>query len=325
MFAQAAFRLSQPVRQTFRKYTTGAVKGSNVNSLAYGIGAAGVAVGLGIYSYTQQQVAYAEAPKQTKKVFTGGDQGFVGLKLGEVENLSHNTKRMRFEFADKEAVSGLEVASCLYTKYHPVGADKPVARPYTPVSDEEEPGYLDLIVKVYPNGAMSEHLHSMKVGDYLDFKGPILKYPWQLNKHEHIGLIAGGTGIAPMYQLIRAIFKNPDEKTKVTLVLGNVREEDILLRKELEELEKKYPQRFKAYFLLYKAPKGWLGGRGFVSKDLLKTVLPAPEEENIKLFVCGSPPLYQSVSGNKVSPFDQGELTGILKELGYTKDQVFKF
>lgn len=30
-------------------------------------------------------------------------------------------------------------------------------------------------------------------------------------------------------------------------------------------------------------------------------------------------------AGAKVSPKDQGEVKGILKELGYSKDQVFKF
>jgi cytochrome-b5 reductase len=41
-------------------------------------------------------------------------------------------------------------------------------------------------------------------------------------RHEAVGLIAGGTGITPMYQLIKAIFKNPNDKTKVSLVYGNV-------------------------------------------------------------------------------------------------------
>jgi cytochrome-b5 reductase len=63
---------------------------------------------------------------------------------------------------------------------------------------------------------------------------------------EHIALIAGGTGITPMWQTARAIFKNPEDKTKVTLIYGNVSEEDILLKKEWEELENTYPQRFRA-------------------------------------------------------------------------------
>ena len=41
-------------------------------------------------------------------------------------------------------------------------------------------------------------------------------------RHDTVGLVAGGTGITPMYQLIKAIFKNPNDKTKVSLVYGNV-------------------------------------------------------------------------------------------------------
>ena len=78
---------------------------------------------------------------------------------------------------------------------------------------------------------MSTHLHNMVPGQRLDFKGPLPKYPWAPNKHEHIALVAGGTGITPMYQLIRAIFDNPEDKTKVTLVFGNVTENDILLKR----------------------------------------------------------------------------------------------
>jgi cytochrome-b5 reductase len=172
---------------------------------------------------------------------------------------------------------------------------------------------------------MSTHIANLKPGDVLDFKGPIPKYIWQPNKHNHIALLAGGTGITPMYQLLRAIFSNPDDKTKVTLVFGNVTEGDILLKKELADLENRYPQRFRAFYTLDKPPKGWAGNSGFITKDLLKTVLPEPKEENVKVFVCGPPGLMKAISGPKNSPQDQGELSGILKELGYGKDQVYKY
>ena len=190
----------------------------------------------------------------------------------------------------------------------------------------ETKGYLELIVKKYEGGPMSTHMHDMVPGQRLYFKGPLPKYPWEANKHNHVALIAGGTGITPMFQLARKIFSNPDDKTKVTLVFGNVTEEDILLKTEWEDLENTYPQRFRAFYMLDKPPKSWpAGGAGFIGKDLLKTVLPEPKEDNIKIFVCGPPGLYKAISGPKVSPKDQGELTGILKELGYTKDQVYKF
>lgn len=184
---------------------------------------------------------------------------------------------------------------------------------------------MDLLIKKYENGPMSTHLHAMVPGQHLDIRGPLPKYIWTANKHEHIGLIAGGTGITPMYQLLRAIFSNPDDKTKVTLVFGNVTEGDILLKKQLAELENTYPQRFRTFYVLDNPPKDWAGGKGFITKDLLKTVLPEPKAGDIKVFVCGPPGLMKSISGPKVSPKDQGELSGVLKELGYSQDQVYKF
>lgn len=74
---------------------------------------------------------------------------------------------------------------------------KPVLRPYTPTSDEDERGFMDFVIKRYPNGPMSEHMHNMNPGQRLDIKGPLPKYPWTENKHNHIALIAGGTGITP--------------------------------------------------------------------------------------------------------------------------------
>lgn len=128
-----------------------------------------------------------------------------------------------------------------------------------------------------------------------------------------------------MYQLCRAIFKNPDDKTKVTLVFGNVNEEDILLKKELEHLENQYPQRFRAFYTLDKPSESWAQSTGHITQEVLKTVLPEPKTENLKIFVCGPPGLYKAISGVKKSPSDQGELSGYLEALGYSQEQVYKF
>ncbi|KAI1414910.1 ferredoxin reductase-like protein [Hypoxylon sp. FL1857] len=332
MFARSAFRAAQPLKRNFlsRTYATEPSKGGSNNTLLYTLGAAAVAGG-GYYYFASGKGADSASAKAKeavsgppKKAFTGGDQGFISLLLKDVQVINHNTKKFIFKLPEDDMVSGMAVASALLTKYQYEG-QKPVVRPYTPTSDEDAKGYIELVVKKYPNGPMSTHLHDMVPGQRLDFKGPIPKYPWSPNKHEHIALIAGGTGITPMYQLARAIFKNPDDKTKVTLVFGNVSEEDILLKREFEDLENTYPNRFRAFYVLDNPPKEWTGGKGYINKDLLKTVLPEPKSENIKIFVCGPPGMYKAISGTKVSPTDQGELSGILKELGYSKDQVYKF
>ncbi|KAK4128144.1 ferredoxin reductase-like protein [Parathielavia appendiculata] len=343
--SRSAFRVAAPLKRQFqaRRYATEQLstdpkKGNNM--LLYGAVAVALA-GVGYYfsrstpavkkaEETVKDTAGAATEKLTsgeaKKALTGGDQGWVSLKLEEVEMVNHNSKRFRFRLPEDDMVSGLQIASAILTKFKPNDPDaKPVIRPYTPISDEDAKGYIDLLVKKYPNGPMSTHLHDMVPGQRLDVKGPIPKYPWQPNKHKHIALIAGGTGITPMWQLCRAIFSNPDDTTKVTLVFGNVSEDDILLKNELATLENHNPRRFRAFYVLDNPPKEWTGGKGYINKELLKTVLPEPKEDNIKVFVCGPPGMMDSISGNKKSPKDQGELKGILKELGYTEEQVYKF
>ena len=176
--------------------------------------------------------------------------------------------------------------AALLAKYQEEGS-KPVIRPYTPVSSNSAEGYLDLLVKKYKGGPMSSHIHELKPGDTLDLKGPIPKFPYTPNTHNVITMIAGGTGITPMFQVIKAIFEDPADTTSVNLVYGNVNEGEILLKPDLDELVNKYPRRIRVTYLLDQAPRdaGW-ATKGFVTKEILKQVLPEPSAKgNNKIFV----------------------------------------
>jgi cytochrome-b5 reductase len=341
MFARQVFRPANTLRQHVRRYASESPSSGGGNGLLY-TGVVLAAVSGGYFwmrrgetptgqagaapPSAEAQKIPAQNAQPAKAAFTGGEQGFVSLVLEKSEIVNHNTKHLTFKLPEEDMESGLPVASAVITKYKGPEMEKPVIRPYTPTSDVDQKGTVEFVIKKYPNGPMSGHLHDMEPGQRLDIKGPIPKYQWSPNKHEHVAMIAGGTGITPMWQVANSIFKNPEDKTKVTLVFGNISEEDILLKKEWEHLENTYPQRFRAFYVLDNPPESWQGGKGFVTKELLKTVLPEPKEgEKIKIFVCGPPGMYKAVSGGKKSPSDQGELDGILKELGYSKDQVYKF
>lgn len=333
MFARTLRPAANNLRSQIRRYATEPPQAGRSNTgLFAALGTVTVAGGFYML-YASDKIAESKLPAAAKEVvapgkptFTGGDQGFVSLVLKEVQMLSHNTKKFIFSLPSDEHVSGLPITSAILTKYKGSQMEKPVIRPYTPVNDEDDRGHIDFVIKKYENGPMSEHMHNMEPGQRLDIKGPIPKYPWSANKHDHVVFIAGGTGITPMYQMMRKIFQDPEkDKTKVTLIYGNVTEDDMLLKRELEDLENTYPQRFRAFYLLDKPSPKWAQGTGYVTKELIKTVAPEPKEENIKIFVCGPPPMYKAISGNKKSPSDQGELSGFLKELGYSKEQVYKF
>ncbi|KTW30327.1 hypothetical protein T552_00800 [Pneumocystis carinii B80] len=242
----------------------------------------------------------------------------MAVILSKITDVNHNCKIFRFDLPSKNHISGIHVASALLVQFQ-LPSQPPVIRAYTPISSEETLGYMDLLIKKYENGPMSSYIHNMKINDKLSFKGPIPKYYWTPNKHDRIYMIAGGTGITPMYQLIRKIFKEKEDKTDVTLIFAN---ENILLHEELEQLKKTYPSRFHVTYLLDEPPENWDGVSGRVNKSLLESILPGPSSQNIKIFVCGPLGFYQAISGVKRSATDQGDLEGILKELGYDKEQV---
>jgi cytochrome-b5 reductase len=170
---------------------------------------------------------------------------------------------------------------------------------------------------------MSKHFASLKVGDTLDCKGPMIKLAYTPNMKASIGMVAGGTGITPMLQVIEEVLRNPADKTALSLVFGNVTEEDILLKKRIDALAAKHPAQFKVLYVLDKPPKGWRGGSGFVTPAMLRETMPAPRDGHL-LLVCGPPGMMAAVSGGKAKDYSQGEVGGALQQLGYTSAQVFK-
>ncbi|KAF5898746.1 NADH-cytochrome b5 reductase 2-like, partial [Clarias magur] len=200
------------------------------------------------------------------------------LPLIEKEDISHDTKRFRFRLPSSLHVLGLPVGQHVYLSAKVNG--NLVIRAYTPVSSDEDQGHVDLVVKVYyknthPNypdgGKMSQYLNDMKIGDTIDFRGPngLLVYNGngqfairpdkksdaKLRKFKHVGMIAGGTGITPMLQLIRTITADPTDSTKCSLIFANQTEKDILLRKELEEVVKIHSDKLHLWYTLDRPPQ----------------------------------------------------------------------
>ncbi|KAH8882577.1 ferredoxin reductase-like protein [Thozetella sp. PMI_491] len=296
---------------------------ASMNSTTLALGA-GI-VGAGAYALYLRRAASTEASvlaaAPTKGIFSSF--GFNTLKLHSAEMVSSNTKRLRFELPDASQPSGLALSSALITISFPGGGWKPVFRPYTPVNDLDEPGFIELLVKKYPNGKQSTHLHSMQPGDTLTF-APLKEYAWAPNKHPHVALIAGGAGITPMYQLARGILKNPDDQTRITLVWGVNTDEDIFLKSEFAELEKKYPGRFKTHYIVSHPVAGSPYQKGYVTQQFLEGAGLRPSDEKnaeTKVFVSGPPPMEKALTGGR----GFGKTSGVLQEMGYQAGQIHRF
>jgi cytochrome-b5 reductase len=127
----------------------------------------------------------------------------------------------------------------------------------------------------------------LKIGDKAKIKGPKGKFVYTPDLSRELGMIAGGTGITPMLQIIRAALKNPADKTKLSLIYANVNPEDILLKAELDKLASAHPTRFTVFYVLNNPPAGWTGGVGFVAKDQIEKHLPSASHD-VKILLCGT-------------------------------------
>jgi cytochrome-b5 reductase len=219
-------------------------------------------------------------------------------------------RRFRFALQHENQLLGLPIGQ--HIMLSTTEKDEPDdRRPYTPTSSDDNRGFVDFVIKVYrpfepnfPNGGMmSQHLDNMKIGDKIWMAGPVgdveylgsgrvklspkRKTPvfFEANK---IGMVAGGTGITPMLQVIRAILKNPRDRTKIWLIFANKTEDDVLLRDELEGIAKAQPDRFKLWLTLDNPPAGWAQGKGFISEEMCRDHLP-PQGPSTLVFNCGPP------------------------------------
>ena len=247
---------------------------------------------------------------------------FRSFKINRITSVSPNTKVFDVLLPTPKHEMGMQTASCFMIKGNDEDG-KVVARPYTPTSLNDEKGRFEILIKTYPQGKVSSYLHSLKVGDSIEVKGPFPKIKYTPNMKKKIGLIAGGTGITPMLQIIKEVLKNPDDRTELHLVFANNTEEDILLKQVLDTFAAKH-KNFKVTYVLSQPSANWKGLKGFVSADIVNTYLPKPSADNI-IFVCGPPPMMKAVSGDKTPDYKQGPVEGLLKDLNYTEDMVYKF
>ena len=76
-------------------------------------------------------------------------------------------------------------------------------------------------------------------------------------------MIAGGSGITPMLQVIAAVFADSNDNTELALLYANQSEGDILVRQELESYQKEYPDQFKLWYTLDRPEPGTTNRTGY--------------------------------------------------------------
>ncbi|EAQ93767.1 hypothetical protein CHGG_02002 [Chaetomium globosum CBS 148.51] len=235
------------------------------------------------------------SPTTTPTTFLN-PQTYQPLPLTHKETLAPGVLLLTFALPTPTTTLGLPTGQ--HVSIRAVIDGTPVTRSYTPISSDADAGVLSLVVRCYPNGLLtSRYLANLQAGvDSVMFRGPKGAMRYRRGWAERIGMIAGGTGITPVYQVVRAICEDEGDGTRVSLVYANKGEGDILLRGELEALAERFPEKLRVWYLLDVAPEGWGYGVGHITKEVVQERMPQPGEGS-KVMVCGPPGMVNAAKG----------------------------
>ncbi|XP_075553583.1 NADH-cytochrome b5 reductase 2-like [Dermacentor variabilis] len=222
--------------------------------------------------------------------------------------ITPDVRLLRFSFRSRYQTLGICVGQHLLLCARIDGCS--VTRPYTPVSRCDQAGGFDIMVKVYRRGVsrefpevggMSQFLDTVRLGTKLKIQGPRGRFVYEghgrfvtvdgswLPPATWLGLVAAGSGVTPMLQLLRHVLADGTDKTKIMMIDVNRTEEDIIARRELNGYAKAHAERFSLCHVLSKPPTGE-GATTYVAGPLTPGImaehLPSPTAETIVL-LCG--------------------------------------
>ncbi|KAL3443728.1 hypothetical protein BJX65DRAFT_320427 [Aspergillus insuetus] len=243
---------------------------------------------------------------------------YKSLPLIQKEALSLSVYKFVFQLPTPQTVIGLPIGQHVAIKGEIDGAV--VSRSYTPTSNNLDRGVLELVIKCYPDGLLTgRYLANLQIGEQVQFRGPKGAMNYTKGLCKKIGMVAGGTGITPMYQVIRAICEDETDLTEVSLIYANRTEEDILLREGLERFARAYPRNLKLWYMLDVPPENWTFGTGYVTAEIMKERFP-PSSPDTKIMLCGPPGM---VNASKKALVSLGyQAPGAVAKMA---DQIFCF
>ncbi|MFH1590572.1 MAG: FAD/NAD(P)-binding protein [archaeon] len=156
-------------------------------------------------------------------------------------------------------------------------------------------------------GNVTNALANIKKGDTILLRGPYGKgYPMHHFEGDHLVIIGGGCGVAPLKGVIDYVTANRDKHKEVTMLLGYRSPDDIIFARELKDWQKQYDVRLS----VDKNSHGafcYNAKTGFITELLKEANL---NNRNKVVFICGPPIMMRFV-------------TDILHEQGFHDDQIY--
>ncbi|RKX87934.1 MAG: oxidoreductase [Spirochaetes bacterium] len=169
-------------------------------------------------------------------------------------------------------------------------------RAYSMSSCPDEKKQIEINVKLIPDGVGSGYIHSLSVGDELDFSGPYGDFYLREDSHRDIICVAGGVGLAPIKSILLHWQRHNLNRT-LWLFYGARSTEDLYDHEIFAELDER-EAGLKYFPALSEPDEDWTGKSGFIHSVMDKAL---PGDVNGEAYLCGPPIMIDAVTEVLVS------------------------
>ena len=227
-------------------------------------------------------------PQNKKKAQTTKDE--YNVEIIEEWQETHNSKSIALKIPEEyEFKSGQHTTIKLKQK----DSNKILSAPFSisnPPTDKNK-----IIITFKKVGELTEELYQKKVGDTITITKPYGdEFIFDESNNKNYVMLAGGTGITPFMSIIRYILAK-GKKNKIILFNGNIKEEDIIFKEELEKINTEQ-EHIKIINILNAPTKECkYDCEGYITADIIKKYTENPQD--YEFMICGPPPMIHAMQG----------------------------
>ena len=142
-------------------------------------------------------------------------------------------------------------------------------------------------------GDFTSTIGKTKPGDAAAVHAPFGRFSYVLHPEENdLVFIAGGIGITPLMSMLRHM-RDTRSDIRVLLLYANRTEEDIVFKRELQEIGAGEHPRLKTVHILSAAGEGWHGETGYIDSEKIERFCWSSSEK--AFYLCGPAGLVDGV------------------------------
>ncbi|MGE5400009.1 MAG: 2Fe-2S iron-sulfur cluster-binding protein [Ignavibacteriales bacterium] len=214
-------------------------------------------------------------------------ESYLSLRVESVIQETHEAKTFIFHEVEGREINFLP--GQFLTFCYVINGEE-VRRSYSICTAPFEKPRLGITVKMTAEGHVTNYfVETVKEGDVLKAFPPLGRFIVEPSpdKSRELVLAGAGSGIAPLMSILKSTLYIESE-SRVTLLYGNRKEDTIIFRSELEDLEKFYKGRFKVIHSLSQPGPGWEGIKGRITKEFfLAWMKGAAPSAGTEYYICG--------------------------------------